>query len=204
MVSNRAWFGFLVAVLASCFALPAGAAQVWLSGVDPFVRHVMAPNQTSDYTQLFQTDAPWSAAAQHVQVFKSSTQFLVYGSDVQLRAMFTDLKQRHIALAVEAPMFPVGKNGCGHGTEGYAGPHEMKSVADRVKRLGGELGYVAMDEPLWFGHHSDRRGACRASIAEVAEGVATNVAAIRSDFKNVQIGDIEPFAVPGQPVDWLA
>ncbi len=45
-------------------------------------------------------------------------------------------------------MLPVGDNGCGNGIEGYLDPHGLQLVMDRIRRLGGDLRYVAMDEPL--------------------------------------------------------
>ncbi|MFP5248427.1 MAG: hypothetical protein ACLGP3_01210 [Acidobacteriota bacterium] len=161
-----------------------------------------AKEEASDYMNLFRRDAPWSRAATHVRVFKTLTQFLTFASDEQLRQMFADLRQRQIALAVEALM-QTGTGGCGWGVEGYSAPNAMESLALRVKRLGGVLNYVAMDEPLWFGHRYSGPHACRSSIAAVANDVARKAAAIRRVFPNVQVGDIEPYAVPGQPGDWL-
>ena len=45
---------WLTAISLALAAAPALAAQVWLGGVDPFVRHVLAPESPSDYMDLFQ------------------------------------------------------------------------------------------------------------------------------------------------------
>jgi hypothetical protein len=194
--------GRLVATLTVIIPLPAVATQLWLSGVDPIVRRVMEPNVRSDYTDLFRPGSPWSRAAANIQVFKTSTQFLTRASDEQLRQMFAFLKEKHIAIATAALML-TAPGMCGQNIEGYSAPGTIEALATRVKRLGGELSYMAMDEPLWFGHRYNGPRACRSSIADVAKDVARRVAAIRRIFPNVQVGDIEPFAVRGQPVDWL-
>ncbi|MBN9561922.1 MAG: carboxypeptidase regulatory-like domain-containing protein [Alphaproteobacteria bacterium] len=103
--------------------------------------------------------------------------------------MFRDLDRRGIALAWEAGLVPPGPS-CGAGTEGYAGD-TARSVR-RIKAAGGNLAFVAMDEPLWYGHVADEPHSCRLSLAELVSGVARSVAIIRSVFPDVQIGDIEP------------
>ena len=66
-------------------------------------------------------------------------------------------------------------------------------VAERIRLTGGDLRYLAMDEPLWFGHQFTGPSACRTPVDELAREVATNVAIYRSVFPAVQVGDIEPF-----------
>lgn len=195
-----------VLLLMGSAAIIAGSparAVTWLGGVDPFVRHVMKPSEPSDYATLFITGAPWGNAAKTVRVFKTSTQFLVHGPDDQVRQMISGLRARGIALAVEALMIPK-REACGAGVEGYAAPQEIARAAERVKSLGGELDYAAMDEPLWFGHHFSGPNACRSAIADVAQQVAESVKALRAVFPNVRVGDIEPVAARGSPSDWTA
>jgi hypothetical protein len=190
------------AVLAGLGAHPAGAAEIWFGGVDPFVRQVMQPGAPSDYTDLFRPDAPWSKAAAQVKVFETSTQFVNRGSDEQVRRMLDDLRQRHMKLALGALMQTQPPN-CGQNVEGYAAAGAMAAIAEKIKRLGSELDYVAMDEPLWFGHRYDGPQACHASIADIARNVAGNVAAIRRVFPAVRIGDQEPFPVDSTSPAWL-
>ena len=61
-----------------------------------------------------------------------------------------------------------------------------------MKRLGGSLAYVAMDEPLWFGRYATKKGACQWEIGKIASVVAGEVAQLRMVFPDVKIGDIEP------------
>ncbi|MFO0996676.1 MAG: hypothetical protein U1F33_08315 [Alphaproteobacteria bacterium] len=182
-------------------ASPAGASEIWFAGVDPIHWPSRNPTLPSDYMGLFESDAPWSKAAGRVNVFKVSTQFLERMPDETLSRTFAELKRRNIALAVEGVMLTrVGT--CGVGVEGHGTATMMESVAERVRRLGGELRYVAMDEPLWFGHRYAGPNACKFSVEAVARDVAGKVAAIRKIFPQVQVGDIEPVASPEVP-DWV-
>jgi hypothetical protein len=178
-----------------------GGADIWLAGVDPFVRRAMDPNSPSDYMALFTETAPWSNAAGQIKVFKTSTQWLEQGTDADLRQMFQDLKRRGIALAVEGLMIPhPTPDSPGTGVEGFSdNPSGMLAAAQRVHELGGKLDYIAMDEPLWFGHHYAGTNAPHWSIATLVQELKGNVQAVRAIFPQVAIGDIEPIAtnVPG-------
>jgi sugar phosphate isomerase/epimerase len=189
-----------LASLLACASQRAQATEIWLSGVDPFVRHVTQPDERSDYQDLFAPDAPWRAAAAQVAVFKTSTEWVRGAPDEALRQMFDDLRRRGIALGMEALMTPGGRQGqCGQGIEGYSAPGAMRAAADRIKQLGGELAAVAMDEPLWFGHHDQEPHACQSSIADLARLLAQNVSAIHAVFPAAQIGDIEPVTAAAGP-----
>lgn len=128
-----------------------------------------------------------------------STQFLSRAPEPVLKDLFALLERHHIRLAVEGLMM-TGHDGCGG--EGYAAPMQMPVLAARVKRLGGELSYVAMEGPLWGGHISSAPNACHDSIESVATDVAAKVRAIRSIFPDVVVGDIEP-AGKTEPADYL-
>jgi hypothetical protein len=185
-----------------CMASPVGAVDVWLAGVDPFIRHALAPDSPSDYPDLFYEHAPWPRAAREVAVFKTTTQYLTNAPETELRRMIRDLRRRHIALGFEALMLPqAGK--CGSGVEGYSYPGAIAEAAARVKRLGGELQYAAMDDPLWFAHQADGPNTCHSSIEEVARQIAVNVRVLRGIFPAIRIGDIEPVANAGTPPDWI-
>ena len=179
----------------------ARAPEVWLGGVDPNARRKMFHENVSDYMDLFDESAAWVQAASHVQVFQINAGFVFYTPDDQLKNLFMDLKRRRIALAMEALILS-GSHGCGAGMEGFSAPSSMKDVADRIIRLGGDLRYVAMDEPAWFGHHANGPTACHASLAEIAEDAARKVFDLRRAFPSVQIGDVEPVGTLDPP-DWL-
>ena len=176
-------------IFALAFSLPSTAmsAEVWLAG-DPIIQQ--QAGQSYDYQGMFNPSAPWRAASLVVRIFKVSTQWILTASDSALTQMFTDLKRRGIGLAIEALMIPQTSS-CGSGVEGYSAPGTMKLVADRVKRLGGDLQAIAMDEPLTFGHLYTGPNACQTSITDLANAIAVNAAAVRTVFPAVRIGDIE-------------
>ncbi|MFK4985731.1 hypothetical protein ACI4B7_28305, partial [Klebsiella pneumoniae] len=76
----------------------------------------------------------------------------------QLTRINTFLKDRHIALAVSVGTIlmdnvnPVPGE-CGYGVEGFNRPGRNSIQFKRLKQLGIEVRYVAMDEPLTFGHY---------------------------------------------------
>jgi hypothetical protein len=191
----------LFAMIGLLLTTQAFASDVWLSGVDPYVRQTMTSDQ-SDYMALFTPSAPWKRAATGLVAFKTSTQWIMHASEGDLTAMFVDLHRRGIALAVEALMTPVTTKSCGNNVEGYSAPGYMASMAARIKKLGGGLKYVAMDEPLWYGHHYTGPHSCQSTISDLVESLAVNVKAIRGVFPNVQIGDIEPMPWANSP-NWL-
>jgi hypothetical protein len=161
----------------------------------------------SDYFELFKPDAAWVKSAQHVKVFMINGGVVMHESDDEVKALFADLKRRHIALGIEMGLLSgKGSDGkqqeCGVGVEGFASPDNAKVVANRIQRNGGELAYVAMDEPLWYGHHFEGKNGCQWSMERVAQDMVSRIADLRAKFPNVQIGDVEPIGT-AQPADWI-
>ena len=153
-----------------------------------------------DLMDLFRPDAPWKRAAVHISVLKLPTQFLSWVPDSQLVLIIRDLNRRGIALAVEAlAQNVVGEPACGQGVEGYGDPGQPDKIAEKIKRLGGQLAYVAMDEPLFFGRFYEGPTACHSSVENIAHRVAAIVGRYRLIFPNIQIGDIEPAGAPMRP-----
>jgi hypothetical protein len=187
-------------------AIAATAPAIWLAGVPPFARTKMFQETESDYLDLFRPDAPWSNAASHVQVFLTNGGLILRESDDVLKNVFADLKRRHMALAVEVGLLAgkdrEGHQACGVGVEGFSAPDQTKVIADIIKKLGGSLDYIVMDEPLWYGHNFHGTNACKSSVGDIAREVAMRVATIRQIFPAVQIGDEEPVAIL-QPTDWM-
>jgi len=146
-----------------------------------------------DFLDLFRTNAPWDTVSPHIKVIKLPTQFLTWVPDEQLAAIVADLRRRGIALAVESlAQSRVGQPPCADGVEGYGDPNQATIVATKIRRVGGQLRYLAMDEPLYFGHFYDGRTACHSSVDNVAERVAGIISAYRAVFPDVVVGDIEP------------
>lgn len=191
----------------SAAATPSLAADVWLTGVDPETQKARHVGEPADYMDLFKPGAPWERAASGLAAFKFGTRFVLQSNDAELKTVIDDLKRRHIAFAVELGVLESGGPGtCGFGVEGYGRRDTVERVAKRVKVLGGRIDYVAMDEPVWFGHVVDKlakttgRG-CQYSVAQVADMAAAKIAVLRRYFPDIKIGDIEPISArpPGGP-----
>lgn len=156
-------------------------------------------NGSIDYFDLFTASSPWTQAASHVQIFKFYDGS-IFGSltDAQLRQAFADLQRRHILVAVEKGMLTNPADGhCGN-TEGFFGENAL-ALATRIKELGGNLDYIAMDEP--FQHAVETH--CDWTPLQVAENAAKNIASIKSIFPNVKVGDIEIVPDTRDMPDWL-
>ena len=205
----RRFLSIFVTLLVLAMAQDALAAEIWLSGIPPGVRQKMFQETDSDYFDLFRPEAAWSKSAQHVTVFMINGGLLLRQSDDEAKAVFANLKRRHIALAIEMGLATARQDGSGHqacgaGVEGITTPNATKVVAERLRRDGGELRYVAMDEPLWYGHHFNGANACHFSLNELAATIAPNVAVLRELFPSVEIGDVEPIgAANNVPADWI-
>ena len=187
-----------------CFSTtPTGQEQlIWFAPSDPTVR----PGNRSgsiDYSDLFNAMSPWSQAASHVRVFKVYASIYITSlpnalTEAQVRQAFSDLERRGIALAVEwGPLTRANDaSQCGLGVEGFNGDNAF-AFANRLKQLGGNLKYIAMDEPYYYAS-----SVCKWTPQQIAENAARNIAEIKKVFPDVIVGDIEP--VPGKTADWLA
>ena len=167
---------------------------MWFAPLDPVPREVGGASYTGleDFYELFTKNAPWPTAAGHIQVFKFYTQLFDqpgHATDAQFRQIVADLNRRHIAIALElGPMTPTS---CGAGIEGQGGVALSLRIMQQIQAAGGVVRYIAMDEPFIFWSLDDRPNACHYSVETVAQEVAAYQKAIRSQFPNVVIGDIE-------------
>ena len=109
----------------------------WFAPLPPMPTSEGRPYTGSDdFMQLFEPDAPWAAAAGHVQVFKLYGEWVAYhATDAQLRQVVADLNRRGLALAVEVgPLTPPAE--CGAGVESFAGIREGRNIARRIAAAG--------------------------------------------------------------------
>jgi hypothetical protein len=197
----------MLAVLLYGLVRPAAAAEFWMASVDPAVRSdrqtLRAP---SDYMDLFRPHAPWETAASKLKVFKVSGAFALRSTDEDMQTLINDLKRRHIALAVEFGVL-VGGDRCGRTVEGYGAPTAVDTLVKRIKKWGGQIDYLAMDEPVWFGHAAkgapvkggSRAGIpgghfCEDPIADLVDQIAPKIEILRQAFPNIQVGDIDPIS----------
>jgi hypothetical protein len=167
----------------------ARSQQIWFAPMDWLVRPEVGFGGSTDYMALFGGQSP-DAILSHVNVFKVYGQFIAWGEDDNLRRVFAELKRRQIALALETGMLTATER-CGKGVEGYGGDGAPK-LATRIAQLGGELAYIAMDEPAFYGHIFSGANTCQADFADIARDAAKNLAAVKAVFPGVRAGDTEP------------
>jgi hypothetical protein len=180
----------MAAVIATLpFSATAGALpEVWFAPLKAYTNQYSGPVGVSDYQDLFAPDANWARAASKVRVFKFLVNYLRGASDDDLRRAIAYLNQRHIALAVEIGLLHDAP-ACPH-VEGH--DVDQVNLARRIQRLGGELAYIAADEPLYFGSEGNPKPNCNQNIEDLARQAAETAKAFRSVFPNVKFVDIEP------------
>ena len=142
---------------------------------------------------FYQQNAAWPPFMDHVTTVGILTQALARISDADLVKVAARLKEKHMALGVEMLAQAYDPLGCGGGVEGYYATDQVAALAAKLKKAGVEIGYIGMDEPLWFGHYYNGKNACHSSIDNVAERVAKNLHEYLKVFPNAAVGDIEPF-----------
>jgi len=144
---------------------------------------------------LFEPSAPWPAAADRVGVFKLYGEWVDSASPTDLATAVAGIAERGMVLAVEAgPLDSTTE--CGEGVESFAGRTSGLRLARRIRDAGGVPQVIALDEPYYFAHVYDGPNACHWPLAQVADGVAAFVAAVREEFPWVVVGDIEPTPLP--------
>lgn len=185
----------------SLSSITALAQQVWFAPTDDLGR---GPNRdlylNHDYPHLFNPKPAWSAKT---DVFEISPMMgSVVGPAEELKTIDAFLKDRHIALSVGVDATLLDNvdrtpGECGFGIEGSNRPGRNAGAFKRLKQLGIEITYVALDEPLTFGHYyaerpdGARRNACHYSIDDTARRVARAVAEIRQSYPDVRVVDEE-------------
>jgi hypothetical protein len=142
-----------------------------------------------DYFDLFEPDAPWTATAQTVRVFKVYASWVQnFATPDQLRHVVAGVAARSMALALEIGALPATAE-CGMGIEGFDATVE---TIEKIHAAGGRVDLVAFDEPLAFGKYDAGAAACQWPLERVAREAATFAAELRRVEPGVVIGDIEP------------
>jgi hypothetical protein len=166
---------------------------VWFAPLPPLPGHQVTGS--ADFMDLFESDAPWTAAAERVTVFKLYGEWVDNGGASLLRTAVEGIADRGMILGVEAgPLDPTTT--CGEGVEGFAGRESGLRLARTIRAAGGVLQVIALDEPWYYAHVYGGPNACRWPVEQVAQGVAEFVAAVREEFPWVLVGDIEPTPPP--------
>jgi hypothetical protein len=150
---------------------------------------------------MWEADAPWPTVASHVKVALFPPGNIQWAKDEDLQKAFSDMKRRNIALALGTGLLTRSDH-CQARNEATAAPGEFEQMLVKIQRDGGEVSYIAMDEPYFYGHR-DPSG-CHEQAAELAKNVAANVAIARKIFPNIRIGGIEVVGASRPFIDELA
>ncbi|MES2310524.1 MAG: hypothetical protein V4507_16850 [Verrucomicrobiota bacterium] len=170
---------------------------IWLCPSDP-TNPDAKRRGPADYLNLFRPafDLNWATTRPRVQVFKLYPGFIKRSTNEDLLNILAYLKSNHIALAIEWPVLTV-EGTQGGGVEGFLvnGPQETSTTFYRLKNiLHANVEYIAMDEPLFFGHYfnGDEHGAAiHWPINSIALNARSIVSIITSYYPQIKIGDIE-------------
>jgi len=132
---------------------------------------------------------------------------ILWAKDRDLKRAFGDLKRRHIALALEAGLL-TKTDRCQQRSEAYL-DHllTLRQMIEKIHRDGGDLRFIAMDEPFFYGHEYSGPTACHDSASAIAGQIGQNLYVIRIIFPKVIVGDIEPVGASrpwiGQLAHWV-
>jgi hypothetical protein len=189
----------LAAVSGVRAAEPSPAPEIWVTATSRPIK--ILPRWTgvrTDATDQWKPDAAWSTVAAHTRIAKLIAGDIENTRQADLKVIIDDVRRRHMALALEiGPL--VRTPACGPPTESYGRAGETEVILQGIRSAGGELDYVAMDEPFNYGHVDP--GGCRLPSVEVARQVAASIASMRRIFPNLKVGDIE---VVGADRAWVA
>jgi hypothetical protein len=192
-VTKLKTYALLLVLVALNFAAKpalAHAPEIWMGPIDPVTRAAEHWDTSADFMDLFRPDAPWQTVAAHTKIFKIGPGFTQQGKEEDLKRIFKELQRRDIGLAVEMGLLTTSAH-CPAGNEAYGPPGLVEGLLTRLKRLGADVRYVAMDEPLEYGHLETGANRCHDSIDEVARQVAINVAVVKRIFPQAHVGDSE-------------
>jgi hypothetical protein len=205
---ERNYRNCLFVLLAGVFVTFSPRAQeIWLS---PQAAPLNTPlHRADDLMDMFEVDAPWKEAASHVTVFQLPASYVGHAPQDEIDNIVADLNRRHIPLALEVGVMNVGPKStnppCGGfgQVEGYGTPEWAKSIAQKIKKAGGIIQFVAMDEPLFYGHYfkgrPGRQPGCQSSIDIVVGLVEAPLNVFIAEYPNIIIGDIEPTNIAERP-----
>ncbi len=162
------------------YAGSSGAAQptpVWFAP---------APSTTL-LSSIMNGDGAFQTTMGGVTVFKMYEAMLTL-PDSTLQPFFAYLSANHISLAIEGLGLVAASGQPGYGAEGFAGSSsDLSSLLTKLKADGGDLGYIAFDQPYTSGVLDTGL-----SMSTAASEVASAASQVKAIFPNAKIGDIEP------------
>ncbi len=181
-----------ISLLASAYNAVAAAPprpEVWIkTGIHSANLSPVWKAMRDDTGDPWAPGAPWQSVLEKVKVVGVSPGAIQGASGPELQAAFSGMKRAHVMLALGTGLL-TRSDRCQAHNEAMGAPGEFEQMLLKIQRNGGELRYIVMDEPYYFGH-TDASG-CHQSAADLAANVAQSVATARRIFQNVVLGDVE-------------
>lgn len=186
----------------------AGLPQIWYSATSPLIRSARKW-PANDYGRLFEpsADAEWKVVADRLDVMLIGAISMRQPTDEQMVAIIETARRHRLKLALNAHVLQHDPH-CGGGEAHAPDDRFLALQLNRIKRLGGRIDYLHLDEPLIRGHLLKNLGGgrvgCQYPIAEVARRVRANVLAARAVFPDMLIGSSEAINVrfTGKGPEW--
>jgi len=139
---------------------------------------------------MWKPDAPWEKVSHAVSVIQLPPPNVDAAREADLKQMLDDINRRHIILALEASLL-VRDDTCRSNTEAYGNPGAAEHLLQKIKRNGGDLKYIIMDEPFYYGHRYSGPTACHESAEALAKKIAAMTVVARRIFPHLEIGAVE-------------
>ena len=160
-------------------------------------------NRAVDFMQLFSAGAPWGRAASHTKVFKLYGSFVGPATQGQIDTIVADLNRRGIAIALEVGVIdvdfkdPVPSCGGLGLVEGYGTPAQAMNICQKIKKAGGVIRFLCMDEPMFYGHYftgkpGGGQPGCHSSVGDIVSLSVPTLNTYVQEFGDIVIGDTEP------------
>lgn len=176
--------------------------QIWFGPLDPTPPDGNRPFNGPHFFDLFDADAPWTAAAESVHVLRLYGGWVARTATVEdLERIVSDLDRRRIAIGYEAGPLP-STSECTGEVEGYAGPREARPITRKISEAGGTIRFVG----LQHGFDAARFGPehCRKTPVEIAEDLAGTLGLVRERFPDAKANLIETAGMEVHTVaEWL-
>jgi len=135
----------------------------------------------------------------HTKVSPKTCSDLGIDNDKSLDQFFRFIKLHHIRFTLGISLIMDTRLTAGSpiaakcGSEAFGREDGLRNILERIKAAGGDLDFIQMDEPFWFGVIN-----CKDTAQDVAADLNLTIEKIvRQYFPDVQVGDVEP--VVGSP-----
>ncbi len=160
------------------------------------VEYWVTPNMNDandDYTQFFTNSSTWSDTMSKTSVFNFYAGIFIkspskmFFTDDQVQQLVQFLQDHHIAMSLEMEaVAPIGTHPC-TGADRFA---QLKPKLDRISHAGGNVTYIAMDEPLAYG--TKRQWGCHLTMNQTFTETLAFIHLVHQYYPRIIVGDVEP------------